>query len=66
MEKYFDLLFKDSFDMFIDKIKNNLLKEKKMFILTANPETFMFSESEYYIKDQISYAVKKIIYNKNR
>ena len=46
MNKYFDLLYKDSFNNFIKKIEQNLLKEKKTFIITANPETFMFSERD--------------------
>ena len=46
MDKYFDLLYKDSFNSFIKTIKNNLLKQKKTFIVTANPETFIFSEKD--------------------
>ena len=53
MNKYFDLLYKDSFNKFIKQIKNNLLKKKKTFIVTANPETFMFSEKDKDLEDII-------------
>lgn len=53
MDKYFDLLYKDSFNCFIKKIKDNLLKEKRTFIVTANPETFMFSEKDKELENII-------------
>lgn len=46
MKKLFERLYNNSADSFYKIMKNNLDKEKKMFIVTANPETFMMSETD--------------------
>lgn len=46
MKKLFDKIYKKSAEKFYKIIKTNLNKEKKMFIVTANPETFMISEKD--------------------
>ena len=46
MRKLFGKLYNKSSESFYTIIKNNLKKNKKMFIVTANPETFMMSEKD--------------------
>lgn len=46
VKELFDKLYKGTADSFYETMKENLKKEKKMFIVTANPETFMFSEND--------------------
>ncbi len=46
MKKLFEKLYSDSSESFYKIVRNNLDKENKMFIVTANPETFMLSESD--------------------
>lgn len=50
MKKLFEKLYKKNIDSFYKIIKNNLEKEKKMFIVTANPETFMMSKKDDELK----------------
>jgi N-acetylglucosaminyldiphosphoundecaprenol N-acetyl-beta-D-mannosaminyltransferase len=57
MRKLFDKLYKKSAEEFHEIIKKNLINEKKMFIVTANPETFMIS-----IKDN---NFKKLLLSKD-
>ena len=51
MRKLFDKLYNKDADSFYNILKNNLKKNKKMFVVTANPETFMKSESDDDIRD---------------
>ena len=51
MKKLFDKLYKKEAESFYKIINNNLKKEKKMFIVTANPETFMMSENDDEMKN---------------
>ncbi|MBQ6494998.1 MAG: WecB/TagA/CpsF family glycosyltransferase [Bacilli bacterium] len=46
MRKLFDKLYNKSAESFHTIMKSNLKKDKKMFIVTANPETFMMSEND--------------------
>lgn len=41
MRKYFDKLYKKGFDSFIQELSINVNQNKKMFVVTANPETLM-------------------------
>lgn len=41
MKKYFEKIYKKSSTEFHNLVKENLIKNKKMFIVTANPETLM-------------------------
>jgi len=42
MRKFFEKLYKGSRENFLSLIFDNLKNEKRMFIVTANPEAFMF------------------------
>lgn len=46
MKELFNKLYKESANNFYRVLKTNLKKNKKMFIVTANPETFMISEGD--------------------
>lgn len=46
MKNLFEKLYNKSANSFYNLLKSNLKKEKKMFIVTANPETFMMSEND--------------------
>lgn len=46
MRKFFDKLYKESKENFLIKLKNNLTQEKRMFIVTANPEAFIFGNQD--------------------
>jgi len=46
MKKLFKKLYSKDVDSFYKILEENLKKDKKMFIVTANPETFMKSESD--------------------
>lgn len=50
MKKYFEKIYKDSASNFYSLVKNNLINNKKMFIVTANPETLMTSEKNENLK----------------
>lgn len=50
MKEVFEKLYKDSAYDFYQLMKNNLMKNKKMFIVTANPETFMISTKDESFK----------------
>lgn len=43
MEKYYKVMYKDSADSFYNLLEDYLVNNKKEFIVTANPETFMKS-----------------------
>ena len=51
MKKLFDKLYKKSENSFYEKLEKNLKSDKKMFIVTANPETFMKSEEDKEIEE---------------
>lgn len=46
MNGLFNKLYAESKEQFYKVIKNNLIKNKKMFIVTANPETFIKNEED--------------------
>lgn len=46
MRKYFEKLFKGSKSDFLKITEKNLLENKKMFIVTANPEAFMTAKKD--------------------
>ena len=46
MRYFFEKLYKDSKDDFLSLVKKNLTDNGKMFIVTANPEAFMFGEKD--------------------
>lgn len=50
MKKLFDKLYKDSAESFYKLIKDKLKDNKKTFIVTANPETFMKSREDDELK----------------
>lgn len=46
MKKYFNKLYNKTCNEFYSLIKENLKTDKRMFIVTANPEAFMFGEKD--------------------
>ena len=50
MKKLFDKLYKDSADSFYNLVHAKLKDNKKTFIVTANPETFMKSREDEELK----------------
>lgn len=50
MKKLFDKLYSKSGNSFYKILNENLKNNKKMFIVTANPETFMMSENDEEMK----------------
>ncbi len=57
MNKFFKRLYIKSFSSFIILLEETIKKEQKMFIVTANPETFMMASKEK--------EMEKIILDKN-
>ena len=57
MKEYFNRLYKSGFDQFAGELKESLENERKRFIVTANPETFMIGD-----KDSI---IRKILLDQN-
>ena len=53
MRKLFDKMYKKDQEGFYKILKNNLKKNQKMFIVTANPETFMMSEKDKELKNML-------------
>lgn len=51
MKKYFDRLYKKEFKELKKILKSNLEKNKKTFIVTANPETFMISQKDKILNE---------------
>ena len=50
MRKFFEKLYKGSAADFLALVKNNLKNERRMFIVTANPEAFMFGKEQAEIE----------------
>ena len=50
MKEYFEKIYKNSAIKFHNLVNQNLANDKKMFIVTANPETLMIAESNYDFK----------------
>lgn len=50
MIEYFKKIYKDSANSFHSLVKSNLRDNKKMFIVTANPETLMIAEKNHDFK----------------
>ena len=46
MRKLFDKLYNKDEDSFYEILEKNLKNNKRMFIVTSNPETFMISEND--------------------
>lgn len=46
MKKFFEKLYQNKFIDFVSLLEENLKKNKKTFVVTANPETFMIAEKE--------------------
>ncbi len=46
MKEYFEKLYKDGKDNFYKIVEKNLKSKKRMFIVTANPETFSHGEKD--------------------
>lgn len=50
MKKLFEKLYKKSEKSFYDILEKKLKKEEKLFVVTANPETFMKSEDDVELR----------------
>ena len=61
MKQYFDKLYNKSFSEMETQITNNLLKNKKMFIVTANPETLMIASKNKNFSDLLLDADTTIV-----
>lgn len=46
MEKFFDKLYKDTKENFFNIVWDKLLNHQKMFIVTANPEAFIYGKQD--------------------
>ena len=53
MKKIFKRLYTNSFDSFCELLKDRINSNKKTFIVTANPETFMMSEKYSEIRNML-------------
>lgn len=53
MKKVFKRLYTNSFDNFCELLKDRINSNKKTFIVTANPETFMMSEKDSEIRNML-------------
>ena len=53
MKKLFEKMYRKDKEGFYKILKNNLKKEEKMFVVTANPETFMISEKDEELKNML-------------
>lgn len=53
MKKIFDRLYKENNDSFNKLLYDNLKQDKKMFIITANPETFIISEKDKEVEEML-------------
>ena len=46
MKNYFEKLFKGSKEEFENILKQNIIENKKTFVVTANPETFTYGDND--------------------
>ena len=46
MKRFFERLFKGTKEAFLEILKDHLLNEKRMFLITANPEAFMLGKTD--------------------
>ena len=53
MRKLFDKLYKKSAQSFYETLSDNLKNNKKTFVVTANPETFMISEKNEDVRKML-------------
>ena len=51
MKEYFDKIYKGTKQEFYKIVEENLKQDKKMFIITANPETVMKAEENTKMKE---------------
>lgn len=50
MREYFEKIYKGNQEEFYNTIKDNLINERKTFVITANPETIMLAEENKTLK----------------
>ena len=46
MIRFFNKVYKGKSEDFLSIVRDNLINEKRMFVVTANPEAFMFGEKD--------------------
>ena len=64
MKEYFERLYSKTADSFYKLIKKNLKEEKKQFIVTANPETFMKAEQDEVLNKMLLDENTTIVINR--
>lgn len=53
MKEYFEKIYKGNTSEFYNLAEENLVNEKKMFVITANPETIMIAEENKQLQDAV-------------
>lgn len=53
MREYFEKIYKGTTEEFYSLAQENLINEKKMFVITANPETIMIAEENEQLKEAV-------------
>lgn len=53
MREYFEKIYKGTTEEFYNLVKENLINEKKTFVVTANPETIMIAEENKILKEAV-------------
>ena len=61
MKKYFERIYNKGIDSFYNELKESLKSNKKGFIVTANPETFMISEKNEDVRKITFVKVEEIL-----
>lgn len=61
MKEKLKKVYNKSCDSYFKLIKNNLKKEKKTFIITANPEIIMYSENDKEISDMFNDKIVSVV-----
>ena len=53
MKEYFEKIYKGTTEEFYNLVKENLINEKKTFVVTENPETIMIAEENKALKEAV-------------
>lgn len=53
MREYFEKIYKGNTEEFYNLAQENLINNKKMFVITANPETIMIAEENKILKEAV-------------
>ena len=61
MREYFEKIENKEPEIFYEEVKNAIINEKKMFIITANPETIMIAEKDEEFKKIVLSEEVKVV-----